>query len=84
MKFMPTHVQTVILTAAVCTVGDSDGRDGRLTAEIHVPVWRVLSCCVGATACTDAAAGEVITVRVPVYSPAGDPCVGSTALERLL
>ena len=79
-----THVQTVILTAAVCTVGDSDGRDGRSITEIDVPIWSVLECCVGTAACMDAAAGEVVRVTVTVYSPAGDSCVGKAALERLV
>ena len=76
MKFTPTHVQTVILTAAVCTVGDSDGKDVRLTAVIDVPIWRELLSCMGT------AAGKVPSVTVTVYSPAGDTSPGSAALKR--
>ena len=76
MKFTPSHVQTVILTAAICTVGDSDGSDGRLTAEIDVPIWSVLLICMGT------AVVEVLRVNVTVYSPAGDTSPGCGALIR--
>ena len=76
VKFAPTHVQTVILTAAVCTVGDSDGRDQPLAAKIPKPPWGRLRSGVGTTAAT------VVRVLVPVYSPAGDSTPGSAALVR--
>ena len=76
MKFTPSHVQTVLLTAAVFAVGDSDGKDGRLTAVIDVPIWRELLSCMGT------AAGEVPSVTVTVYSPAGDTSPGCGALIR--
>ena len=69
------YLQTVVLTAAVSAVGDSDGRHLPSTAETEVPPWSVLFSRVGTTACSDAATGEVVRVPVTVYSPPGDAFV---------